>query len=271
MFFRWIGVCVLCVLCSGCEYFTGKPSAPGDIPVTFTDLSLGEKCAFDVVVNKALWKVNYLAMYLSEPEIKVEGRWVPLNFIENRWQSKDVALLQFHHACDDTLNNTHIRVDANDALLKRATALRLTLGLDFDDNHIPQAEQIPPLNKPAMFQSTREGHNFFRLELQNYREPSTIWSFLLASGGCDGETSDSKPTVCHQPNRVTISLPMAQNVSQLNLLASLQQILFRVNLNDVAECNMAKIHHESCEKVMKNLTGREWLRWDAPEKVYLKS
>lgn len=271
MFFRWVGVCILCVVCSGCEYFTGKPTAPGDIPVTFTDLSSGEKCGFAVTIDKALWKVNYLAMYLSKPEIKVDGRWVRLSFVENQWQSKDVALLQFHHGCDSKLNNTHIRLDANEALLKRATELRLTMGLDFDSNHTQQAEQLSPLNKPAMFQSTREGHNFFRVELQNNLEPSAIWSFLLASGGCNGDTNTSKPTVCSQPNRVTVSLPMAQNVSELTLLASLQQILFRVNLKAVAECNMAKSHHISCEKVIKNLTGRQWLRWDAPEKVYLKS
>ena len=64
---------------------------------------------------------------------------------------------------------------------------------------------------------------------------------------------------------------MAQNVSDLNLLAKLQQILFRIDLDKVAECNMAKAPDESCKKVMKNLTGRDWLKWDAPDKVYLKS
>ena len=268
---KWIFLIPAFLMLTGCGDLFGSSRAPGDIPVEFTDLSLGEDCAWEVTVDKDLWKINYLAFYLSQPEVKVEGRWVPLNFVNNDWQSDKVAFLQFHHACDKKLNNNHILLDANEALLSRATELRLTMGLNFDENHSLPVEQTPPLDKPTMYQSVNAGHNFFRVELQNTREPGAIWSFLLASGGCNGENAETKPSDCAFPNRVTVKLPMAQNVSDLSLLAKLQQILFRVDLKAVTECNMAGSHDKSCEKVMKNLTGREWLRWDAPEKVYLKS
>lgn len=270
MNFKWFFAIPAMALLSGCGFF-GNDRAPGDIPIDFTDLSRGEGCAYEVAVDNTSWKINYLAFYLSNPEVKVEGRWIPLNFIVNEWQSKDVAFLNFQNACDSSKNHDHIVLDINDALLSRVTELRLTMGLDFDENHTSQADQLAPLDKPTMFQSVNAGHNFFRLELQNTRQPSSIWSFLLASGGCNGSSADSTPSSCSQPNRVTVTLPMAQNVSDLSLLAKLQHILFRVDLESVAECNMAKPHDESCEKVMKNLTGRDWLKWDAPDKVYLKS
>ncbi|MBU2977787.1 MbnP family protein [Alteromonas sp. C1M14] len=258
-------------LCTGCDSFLANERAPGDIPITFTDLSKSVDCGYDVTIDKDIWRVNYLAFYLSEPELKVEGRWVPLTFVPNKWQSKKVAFLSFHHACDTQQSNEHIVLDANAALLKRATELRFNLGLNFDENHSSRVEQVSPLDKPTMFQSTRVGHNFFRLELQNTQQPNAIWSFLLASGGCNADSDDDKPQRCAFPNRMTVDLPMAQNVSNLNLDAALQQILFRVDLKAVAECNMAQEHDESCEKVMRNLTERQWIRWDAPEKVYLKS
>ena len=271
MKFKWLMVVSFLVLCAGCDSITGGNRLPGDIPITFTDLSKGENCAFELTVDKDLWKVNYLAFYLSEPEIKVEGRWVPLHFVENKWQSKDVSFLQFHQACDESQNNTHIILDANEALLKRATEIRLVMGLAPDVNHTLPVEQVAPLDKPTMYQSARAGHNFFRVELQNLQDTTSIWSFLLASGDCQAADDDTKPTACNRPNRISVRLPMAQNVSKLNLLAQLQQILFRVNLKAVAECNMAGPHDKSCEKVMRNLTERQWIKWDAPEKVYLKS
>ena len=267
---KWCCFVPAIALLSGCGFF-GNDRAPGDIPVTFTDLTRGEDCAYEVTVDKTSWKVNYLAFYLSNPEVKVEGRWIPLDFKVNDWQSKDVAFMHFQNACDDKQNRDHIMLDINEALLDRVTELRLTLGLDFGENHTAQADQVAPLDKPTMFQSVNIGHNFFRVELQNTREPSSIWSFLLASGGCNGSTPETTPSACAKPNRVTVTLPMAQNVSDLNLLAKLQQILFRIDLDKVAECNMAKAPDESCKKLMKNLTGRDWLKWDAPDKVYLKS
>ncbi|MEG3766709.1 MbnP family protein [Alteromonas sp. 14N.309.X.WAT.G.H12] len=258
-------------LCTGCDSFFTGDRDPGDIPITFTDLSKGADCGYEVTIDKDIWRVNYLAFYLSKPELKVEGRWIPLKFVPNKWQSTDIAFMAFHQACEGPQNNEHIVLDANEALLKRATELRFNMGLDFDENHAPRVAQVPPLDKPTMFQSTRAGHNFFRLELQNTRQPTTIWSFLLASGGCNADSDNEVPTRCDYPNRVTVDLPMAQNVSTLNLKASLQQILFRVNLKAVAECNMAHDHDKSCEKVMRNLTERRWIHWDAPEKVYLKS
>lgn len=267
---RWCLLFAILIAMSGCSFFE-KERAPGDIPITFTDLTHGEDCAYEVEIDKSLWKVNYLAFYLSRPELKVKGRWVPVDFKVNDWQSQDVSFIQFQNACDESKNRSHLMLNVNQALLDRATELRFTMGLNFDDNHSSQVEQIAPLDKPAMYQSVNAGHNFFRLELQNTRAPSSIWSFLLASGGCNNGEASARPTECIHPNRVTVILPMAQNVSDLSLLARLQQILFRVDLQAVPECNMARAPHGSCEKVMKNLTSRGWLKWDAPDKVYLKS
>ena len=259
------------MLLSGCGFFADPPPA-GHIPLQFVDLEKNSDCEYELDVNNRRWSVDYLAFYLSEPRVRIEGRWQKLSFIPGPMQSKSLALMQFHHACDTQQNHTTIKLKANKALLDRASAISFTIGVPFEDNHRVGEQSQAPLNHPPMFQSKQAGHSFMRI---NLREVDTdkadhSWGFMLASGMCQSPDEAAPVVRCDKPNRVTLDLPMRANVEDLRLTARLSQILFRANLTTAGDCNLATPEGSECRKVLANLTGREWIRWDAPHRVYLK-
>lgn len=267
---KWCGAVLLVATLAGCDLF-GPAKAPGDIPVAFKDLSQGSQCRSQIKMNNEWWQVDYLAFYVSEPRIKIGDHWQELSFLPNEWQSKTAALLKFHDTCDDSQANSVIRLDANEQLLNRASVIRFTVGLPFDQNHLTGDGLAPPVNNPAMFQSPQAGHTFMRIELkQAGKDDPGLYSFLLASGQCDAPDAQSAPSVCAKPNRITLDLPLKANVADLRLSAQLRKILFRAQLVPGLECNLADAPDKRCNKVLRNLTRNEWIRWDAPHQVYLK-
>ncbi|WP_218355103.1 MbnP family protein [Alteromonas lipotrueiana] len=262
---------VLSVLLTGCGFFEAS-QPPGYIPVQFVDLQKNNNCQYELDVNNRRWGVEYLAFYLSEPQVRIEGRWQALSFIPGPNQTENLALMQFHHACEPQNNHSVIKLDANQALLDRASAISFTIGVPFKDNHARAEQSQAPLNDKSMFQSEAAGHSFMRIELKEVdadKQPHS-WSFMLASGLCRSNEESSIVTRCDKPNRVTLDLPLKANVEELRLTAQLSQILFRANLTSAGDCNLATPEGSECRKVLSNLTGREWIRWDAPSRVYLK-
>ncbi|AXR05586.1 metallo-mystery pair system four-Cys motif protein [Salinimonas sediminis] len=257
------------MLLGGCDLLTAK-KPPGDIPIRFVDLQKTDDCMYEVELANQRWNVDYLAFYLSEPQVRIEGRWQAVSFVPSKWQSRKLALMQFHDACNSNETNTVIKLDANKKLLDRASAISFTIGLPFSDNHSLSDNSPPPLNNAAMFQSLRAGHSFMRIELQQANEPQALWSFMLASGECHADNEDQAPRRCDKPNRVTLELPLRFNVEDLRLHAKLSQMLFRADMSAGTECNLATPEGSECRKVLSNLTGRDWIRWDAPHQVYLK-
>ncbi|QPG05075.1 hypothetical protein IT774_13165 [Salinimonas marina] len=266
-----LGVMLPVILLAGCGFFEDPPPA-GHIPLQFVDLEKNDACQYELDVNNRRWRVEHLAFYLSEPRVRIEGRWQKLSFIPGPMQSKKLALMQFHHACDTQNNHTTIKLNANKALLDRASAISFTIGVPFDDNHQTGKQSQAPLNHASMFQSKQAGHSFMRINLSDPDEDETgkSWAFMLASGMCHSPDEHAPIVRCDKPNRVTLDLPMRANVEDLRLTARLSQILFRANLTTAGDCNLATPEGSECRKVLANLTGREWIRWDAPTRVYLK-
>ena len=257
------------LIIAGCE-FLSPSKLPGDIPVRFSDLQAAEDCSHQIKLDNKLWDVDYLAFYLSEPRVKIDGRWQALSFIPNDYQSRTVSLLTFTDSCKTQKSPVTIQLDANEKLLQRASSIRFTLGLPFTENHLLEDNAAAPVNHTAMFQSLRVGHSFMRIELKQASDPSSLWSFMLASGKCDAPADDEAPTSCAKPNRVTVDLPLKANVEDLRLSASLREIVFRAMQREKASCNLGEDSSQACTKVLRNLTSREWIRWDAPHQEYLK-
>ncbi|RDV24331.1 hypothetical protein DXV75_14010 [Alteromonas aestuariivivens] len=268
-----LGFLITALLMSGgCERIFEEKPAAGEIPIVFTDLqpSPSGDCRYKVKVANDLWTLDFFSFFLTEPRIKIEGKWLPLKFIPSSWQTEDVARLEFHHACALQSNNTRVQLDANADLLARATVLRFTLGLP--DNINRQAEWPAPFQTDDMFISDLFGHNFMRLALSNIADAETHhWEFGLASSLCEYTEGEEQKVVCKRPNRLTVDLPMAQNVIDLKLLGSLSQLLFRANLKEQPDCVLAHNSAQNCTKVLNNLLSRDWIRWDAPDKVYLSN
>lgn len=257
------------LLLTGCDAMMEAKPAGGEIPIHFTDLQPGPDCRFNVKVENDEWALEYFTFFLTEPRIKIEGKWLPLKFKQTPWQTPDVARFEFHHGCTTESNNTVIRLDANADLMARATILRLTMGLPEPLSREPIWDA--PFSNEDMFISDLYGHNFMRLELNSRKDPTVHWKFGLASSQCAYKDGESGAVMCQRPNRVTVDLPMAQNVIDLRLLGSVAQMLFRANLYAQPECHLAHSSAPNCEKVLRNLTSRAWLRWDAPDKVYMRN
>ncbi|WP_018983564.1 MbnP family protein [Salinimonas chungwhensis] len=260
---------VLSLMLTGCDLFSANKPA-GHIPVTFSDLTAKGDCGSKIRLNNQFWDVDYLAFYLSEPRVRIGGRWQALSFEPGQGQSSTTALLKFHDRCTSNSNDTTIKLDANETLLNRASAVRFTLGLPFSQNHLLDDVHDSPVNEPAMFQSARVGHTFMRIELKQSDNTSNWWSFLLASGGCDASSDEQAPDQCQKPNRITVDLPLKANVETLRLNALLRKILFRAELVPGQACNYGEQPADNCNKVLRNLTNNQWLVWDAPQQVYLK-
>lgn len=257
------------LIITGCGFFSPSKS-PGDIPVRFSDLQPTDNCGQQIKLDNKYWDVDYLALYLSEPRVKIDGRWQALSFIPNDYQSRTVSLLEFTDSCETQKHPVTIQLDANEKLMQRATSIRFTLGLPFSENHLLESSAAAPVNHTAMFQSMRVGHSFMRIELKQSREPSSLWSFMLASGQCDAPSDDDTPASCAKPNRVTVDLPLKANVEDLRLSASLREIVFRAMQGENTSCNLGDDSSQECTKVLRNLTSRQWIRWDAPHQEYLK-
>ncbi len=121
--------------------------------------------------------------------IRADGKAVPLALTaDNKWQSKDVALLDFEDAtglCKDggtqDINNSVIgKVPAGNY-----TGIAFDLGLPFEMNHADVATAKTPLNVQALWWNWQFGYKFARLDLKtNSPAPNDTFLIHLGSTGC---------------------------------------------------------------------------------------
>lgn len=134
--------------------------------------------------------------------ISADGKAVPLALTaDNKWQSKDVALLDFEDAtglCKDGGTK-----DMNNAVTGKVPAGKYTgiafdLGLPFEMNHADVATAKTPLNVQALWWNWQFGYKFARLDLKtNSPAPNDTFLIHLGSTGC-GEVmamDKSKPAM----------------------------------------------------------------------------
>jgi len=253
----------LLLILTGCNKFLGGARAPGDIPFILTGVERGA-CPMGVKIGRDKWQLDYFAFYLSEPELRIDGKWQPVKFTQTEWQTPSTALLQFHSLCsnpDDA--NTKITLDVSEKLLKLATNLRFSMGLPFDVNHANPLAQPAPLNYPAMSYNMQNGHRFMRLDLSNTSDNNQRWSYHLGSAGCESAGPDVAPEKsCTFTNRVEFILPMTQLDTDLDLALSVSNIVSQVFIADSADCKFESPEKRPCKQLLRNLLQRPWIQWD---------
>ena len=248
------------LLLSGCGQFI-KQRHPGEIPVTLSHMDRSS-CPMSMTVSDKRWLLNYLGMYVSNPEVRIDGRWQALNFVPNKWQTKKVALLKFHGLCGEKQDgNDRLLLDASEKLMKLATNLRVTVGLPFSENHSDPASQPTPLNDNSMFLSRQSGHLFIRLDLED-AESQHPFSYHLGSVGCDSPAAEQAPTsACQFTNRVEMILPTTQLDTELDLALSVPTMVAQVNMESSDGCVFGPPENEVCSQLLHNLLHRPWLDW----------
>ncbi len=128
---------------------------------------------------------------------------------ETPYQTLRLALLDFEDGtggCQQGDAETHTAVTA-DLPDGDWDTLTFTVGIPFENNHVPPATVTGPQAAPGMPRNQRDGWFFLRADLQVNAVPRTLTPLVLSSGGCDGELATDAPTACSRPGRATISVP----------------------------------------------------------------
>ncbi|RVU43123.1 metallo-mystery pair system four-Cys motif protein [Lujinxingia sediminis] len=147
-------------------------------------------------------------VFISEIELRDDGgQWQPLNLDQDGiWQHQNLALLDFEDATGRCQNGSAETRDIVTGTLPEGTydALRFTIGVPFELNHIDAATAPSPLNTTAMFWSWLGGYKFMRIEGAT-TGLDTGWQFHLGSTGCE-PAEGGGATSCANPNRARVEL-----------------------------------------------------------------
>lgn len=252
----------LVVSLSGCDSINLSGREPGEIPFSLVDVDTGE-CPMLMKIGQQRWNIDYFGFYLSNPEVRIDGKWQPVNFKKNEWQTSKVALMKFHSLCNAPEQaNDKIVLDVSTALMKLATNLRFTMGVPVAENHANPLTQPSPLNDSSMFWSWQNGHKFLRIDVSKHSDPTRTWSYHLGSVGCESESAVRPPEKsCTFTNRVEFILPMTQLDTDLDLEVSVSNIVAQVNLDESSSCMFETPETAPCDKLIQNLVHRPWIKW----------
>lgn len=255
-------VAAMVLVLSGCSDFNEDKAQAGEIPFKLTGIK-SASCPMQLNVQKEAWQLDYFGFYLSNPEVRINGRWQAVKFKPNNWQTDNIALLRFHALCDDKANaNDKIALDVTDKFMKRATNLRFTLGVPFAQNHERPTDTSSPLGDSEMFTNEQSGHKFLRLDLSQPNSEQK-WQYHLGSVGCESASLTSSPyKACAFTNRVEFILPMTQLDTDLALELSVSNIVSQVDLMNTDGCTTQTPEQQPCKKLLNNLLQRPWLQWD---------
>ncbi|WP_338024841.1 MbnP family copper-binding protein [Alteromonas antoniana] len=256
-----VSVCLLFTL-SACDTLFPDERVAGTIPVHLKHVDTST-CPMTMKINNTDWIVDYFGLYVSNPEVRIDGKWQAVSFTQNEWQTAKVALLKYHPSCGgDKAGNTKLKINASEKLMQLATNLRFMVGLPFDENHANPLTQPSPLNDSTMFWSWQAGHKFIRLDIHNSQQPSQTWSYHLGSVGCESESAMRPPEkACKFTNRVEMILPMTQLDWELDLSLSVPVMLSQVDLTQSEGCMFESPENPVCGQLLKNLLHRPWLDW----------
>lgn len=125
---------------------------------------------------------------------------------DGRWQDGTVALLDFEdERCDNGSPTTRDTVTGT-APEGDYAALRFTIGVPFERNHVDPATAAAPLSVTTMHWSWQGGFKFLRLDTELDGEGAI---FHLGSTGCEGTLGDISG--CARPDRPEALFPLADD------------------------------------------------------------
>ncbi|MCW8106924.1 metallo-mystery pair system four-Cys motif protein [Alteromonas ponticola] len=239
-----------------------RPGA-GEIPVTVKGMDT-KTCPYEIKLAGERWQIDYFGFYLSDPQVRIDGKWQRIKFETTPWQTPDIALLKFHANCQGAnATNTSLKLVATKELMKRSTAFRFTLGLPFAENHANPLTQPSPLNDSSMFWSWQDGHKFLRMDLRQKQNLEHTFSYHLGSIGCTSDSAVRPPAKsCTFTNRVNVILPATQLDFDLALEVSLPHLIMQTKLMESEGCMFEAPDAGVCGRLMKNLQSRPWINWD---------
>lgn len=217
------------------------------------------KCdtTFIVGVENKTWFIEQFQFFISDIQFGSENSgWHDVTLIENPYQTGNTVLLgrncreTSQEINTDNSKNWTVEFEPNESITQ-PSAIRFTLGLPFEVNHLNPISQKSPLNLPSMFWVWQTGHKFMRLELASNNQQ---WLFHLGSTGCSSASVLRSPTqACRYPNTINVELPiLKQQNTNLLLGLDLSALLSGISLTPTSNCQSEQ-DNESCTQLLKNL------------------
>ncbi len=150
--------------------------------------------------------------YISGIELLDQnGKAVPLALEQDgRWQLGNIALLDFEDGSGPCRNgSTALNTTVRGSIAAGTySGLRFTLGVPFEHNHADPTAAPAPLNNTAMFWNWRGGYKFLKVDMASTGASghggAPGYSIHLGSTACSSASPTVAPTVCANPNRVTV-------------------------------------------------------------------
>ena len=240
----------------GCD-FSPQSNQKMKVQLLWQDNKLNCDNTFIAGTEGKTWFIEQFQFFIGDVEFKSESSgWHKVKLIENPYQTGNSVLLgkncreTSQEINSDDSKNWTVEFEPNEHFTQ-SSAIRFTVGLPFEVNHLNPISQKSPLNLPSMFWVWQTGHKFIRLELASNNQQ---WLFHLGSTGCSSASVLRAPTqACRYPNTVNVELPiLEQQSNNLVLGVDLSVLLNQISLSPASNCQ-AEQDNESCLQLLRNL------------------
>jgi uncharacterized repeat protein (TIGR04052 family) len=154
----------------------------------------------DLGADGASLVLSDFRFYVQAIELKNSaGTWVPLVLDENKFQSGNVALLDF---CGDIGTEEMNEQVVGTVPAGQFDGLRFKMGVPFEINHANHSTAASPLNITSLFWDWQVGYKFLRIDSGQFS--ANDWRMHLGSTGCEGDARTGGVTSCANSNRVEV-------------------------------------------------------------------
>lgn len=201
---------------AGCGGGSGDGATPTQLRFSAKVNGQAAQCGVSysgVGTSGATMQIQDFRFYVSNIAlIRQDGTEVTADLVEDGlWQLGGLALLDFEDAtgaCSELGTpqmNSVVNFSVPDG---DYVAVRFTLGVPFEQNHLDSTAAPSPLNLGAMQWNWQVGYKFMRIDLRNENPaPNNRWFIHLGSTGCESASKATAPTTaCARPNRVDVVL-----------------------------------------------------------------
>lgn len=181
----------------------------GDLPIRCDEPSPG----FGLDGDRSAELLD-LRFYVHDVELgNADGEFVAAKIVdESPWQTLGVALVDLEDGAGECLNGTAQTRDVITAVVPEGeySAVRFTVGVPFELNHMDVTLAPSPLNLTRLYWNWRGGYKFLRADLRTIAAGEEAPAPLMAHLGSTGCVSEDAATApedeCVNPNRATITL-----------------------------------------------------------------
>lgn len=242
---RAVYFCIL-LICIGCS--EKKTSSVIVFSPVFNTHPI--ECNKAIDIQETAWFVSQLQFFVSNIELQnSQGQWHKPTFEITPEQTENVALIG--NACQGSEAGNWQLKFANNINFDDVNAIRFSLGVPFEQNHLNPLTQASPLNVSSMFWVWQTGHKFARIEMNSEFDD---WLFHLGSTGCKSPSVMRSPSdACLYPNLYTMELALTDTNE---IVFDLANLLGDLKLSMETSCQ-SEHDNAACQQLFSHLNQED--------------